>query len=329
MTLSIFGCTIYPYGLALALGGLVGLELLRFSGKKHHIPTATLSWLAVAVIPCAFIFARLCYVLVTFPSFQNAGLMAAFALTGGGFMLYGALLGGFIAAWVVAKCTKSAPLSLLDALALPAAWIIAVARFAEGLVGQGYGWDLARWFDPEEGMSILPLEHYDFLKGLPFSIEDMYGDFTWAIFILAGLYALVVCLVLWRRAKGRPGCSFSLMLLLYAAGQILWESMRQDAVLRWGFVRVSQVISALVLLGLLLWLHLRTTPGQRKPLIPRLIGLLALLGVVMAMEFAVEKKINFLEWMTMDLCYFTMAAACAGMIGLIVPMWRRYGVEER
>lgn len=324
MTLTLLGLTVYPYGLALACGGLLGLLLLCWSGKKHRISSASRSWAALLVIPGAVIFARLLYVGITLPTFQQMGMDAAFTLTKGGFMLYGALLGGCLAGWCAARLAKENPLLTLDALALPAAWMIGVARFAEGLVEQGYGWDLARWFDPEEGMSILALTDYDFLKGFPFSVEDMYGDFTWAVFVLEGLFALAICLVLWRTASRRPGDTVTLMVLLYASGQILWESLRQDAVLRWGFVRVSQVISSVVLMGLLLWLHRQTSPRERRPLWRPAAGLLVMMGIVMAMEFAVEKKIPFLEWMTMDLCYLVMAAACGGMIAILLAAWRRF-----
>ena len=46
-------------------------------------------------------------------------------------------------------------------------------------------------------------------------------------------------------------------------------------------------------------------------------------GVVMAMEFALEKKISAIEFMPMDVCYLLMAGGCALMIGCIVPHWRR------
>jgi len=45
--------------------------------------------------------------------------------------------------------------------------------------------------------------------------------------------------------------------------------------------------------------------------------------VVMAMEFALEKKISAIEFMPMDVCYLLMAGGCALMIGCIVPHWRR------
>jgi hypothetical protein len=44
-----------------------------------------------------------------------------------------------------------------------------------------------------------------------------------------------------------------------------------------------------------------------RPLIVWLCGGAVL---VIAMEFALEKKIGFLEWMPMDLCYLVCAAGC-------------------
>ena len=41
------------------------------------------------------------------------------------------------------------------------------------------------------------------------------------------------------------------------------------------------------------------------------------------MEFALEQKISFLEWMHMDLCYLVMGLACLGLVLTVLPFWKR------
>ena len=125
--------------------------------------------------------------------------------------------------------------------------------------------------------------------------------------------------------KRRPGGKALLMMLLYAAMQPFWESMRQDAVLKWGFVRASQLFSGIAI-AIVFFICWRMLPAsQRKPgLLWRTVGFILLsCGLVLVMEFALEQKIGFLTWMRMDLCYLVMALACLGFIFSVLPVWKK------
>ena len=129
----------------------------------------------------------------------------------------------------------------------------------------------------------------------PFAVYRAdYEVWNWAVFILEGIAALVIFLVL--RSKKRPaGDTARLFLLLYSACQITLESLRRDHCLRWLFVRVSQLTALIVILGLMIAaiLRFRENRNSIKPGQVVLSWLLVTLfaGIVVTIEFSFDGKI--------------------------------------
>lgn len=312
--------TIYGYGLAVALAAALGLVWGAYNCRKAGLKADAMSWLALLAIPLGVLGARLLY-FVACLKFDFAGF---FDFADGGFALYGAMAGVAVAAMIAGRVAHVSCDRLLDQLCAPAALTIGLCRLAEGLVGQGYGWYVADWFDPEMGMSLVHLEDCSFFERFPFAIMDMYEEWSWAIFVWEAIVAFALCIVMLRINGRRDGQRTGMFVVIYAAMQALNEGLRQDAVLRLGFVRINQVISA-VLIAALLYVACRRLPKgkQLKPSLIAWAGTIVSMGLVMAMEFALEKKIMFLEWMPMDLCYVVMFAACLGMIFSYRFVWKR------
>ena len=322
-TLHFAGLTLYPYGLALSAGTLLALLLAHRAFRRSGIRPGALSCFALLAIPLALLGARAAYCLATLDWVMQEGFSFFLQLTRGGYMLYGAVLGGVVALLLTARITGEDFASMADHLAVPALVLVMVGRLAEGLVGQGYGWCVEDWFMEDSGMSLFVLEDPSFFYRLPFAVPDMYGNYNWAVFIpealAAGLIALAAGLTRTRREGGKA----LLALLLYAAAQVLGESLRQDAVLRWGFVRINQIICAVIIAGLMIHCMLRAPRPRAGQAAGLSAGVLACMGVVIAMEFALEKKISAIEFLPMDVCYLIMALACAGMVLCVLPLWRR------
>ena len=76
-------------------------------------------------------------------------------------------------------------------------------------------------------------------------------------------------------------------LLLYAACQVVFESLRMDGCLKLGFVRISQVISAVVILAVTVIRAQRC--GGRKAAFARGAIVLACVAVVGVIEWALDK----------------------------------------
>lgn len=323
LSFSLGGVTLYAYGLALALSAAVCLCWGSVQARRTGLKAGTLSWFALLALPLGVLCARLAYCLIRWGWFQQKGWSWFFRFHEGGFVLYGALAGAWLAAVLTARLTRQSAARLLDAVAAPAALMIALSRLAEGLADEGYGWDMETWFT-DSGMSLFPMEDPYGLFFFPLGhYRADWDTWYWAVYVLEALLAVGICVVVYRSRPVREGDRAALLVLLYAAGQILCESMRQDSVLRWGFVRVSQVLSAIAAAGVLLYWCLRARPGSGRAMLMSWAGTLCCMLLVIAMEFGVEKKIVFLEWMPVSACYLVMALACAGLVACILPMRRR------
>ena len=322
-TIHLGSLTLYPYGLALCAATALALTFSALSFRRGGLKAGALSWFALLGIPLGVLGARLAYCLAALDWVLQEGFGFFFQLNRGGYMLYGALAGCALALWLTSRITGEGFARMADRLAAPAMVLILLGRLAEGLVGQGYGWCVEDWFMEDSGMSLFVLEDPSFFYRLPFAVPDMYDNYNWAVFIFEALAAGVIALILLRMKPRRTGARAMLALLLYAATQILCESLRQDAVLRWGFVRINQVIGAVLIAGMLALCVLRAPQRSPRQIGGLFAGMLACMGVVIAMEFALEKKISAIEFVPMDVCYVLMALACLGLILCVLPLWRK------
>ena len=324
-TLQLGPIRLYPYGLAAALSASAAFALMQLLGKKYGLKQGTVSWFAVLAIPLSLLIAHIGYSLVMLDWLLDQGLDFFWHFSRGGYMLYGAILGVILAGALTSKITRQPLGAILDSAAAPAALMIAICRMAEPLVNLGYGYDIEEWFDPFEEKCLIAWEDPSVLFRFPLGEQNYYGIWCFAVYLPEAVTALVIFLILLCGKKRRTGGKALLMMFLYASLQPFWESMRQDAVLKWGFVRANQLFSgiAIVIVMLICWRMLQKS--QRKPaLLWRTVGLILLsCGLVLVMEFALEKKISFLTWMRMDVCYFVMALACLGFIFAVFPVWKR------
>ncbi len=317
--------TVYSYGLVMAGAALAAMLLLAFLGRKQGLAAGAASWFAVWAVPLAVLCGRIGYCAASLDWMMEQGFGFFLAFSRGGYMMYGAVLGGLLAAFLASRLSGEKTARILDAAAAPTALLIAAARLAEPLVNLGYGHNIEEWFDPWLEKSMIAWEDPSLLYRFPLGSQDYYGDWNFAIFLPEALTALILLIILLRAKPRRAGARALVLVMGYAAWQIIWESMRQDEVLRWGFVRASQLLSALTLVAVLVicWGCLPAEKRRLSGLLGRLGGMLLLTGVVIAMEFALEQKIGFLTWMRMDVCYGVMILSCAGFLAILIPLWNR------
>ena len=324
--------TLYPYGIALALSALVSILAAVFFFRRDRIRNGALSWFLVFAIPFAAVCARIGYCICAMERISNMvleeGFLSLIRPPWNGFLLYGALAGCIPALAIAAKRTGERFSRLADAAAPAAALMIALGRASEYITGQGFGWPVEEWFSGG-GMSLFRLEDCSFFCRMPFAVPDFYGGGNWAVFMLESITAFVIFWILALKRNRRPGDRTLRFLILYASTQILFESMRQDDVLRWGFVRVNQVIGALILTGILICLVSRLDPSvKRKTGMTGGILLTAGFLTVAAMEFALEGKISVIESMPLDVCYMIMAAGCMTVLLTLCFILKRTAADR-
>ena len=277
--ISVFGLPVTAYALCLVISLGIGLWCFFQDGRKKGVDSDALWRTALLSLPLGLIGARLFHFIGNYFYYEEMGFAALLRLWDGGFALWGAVVGVALAALITGKWNRVSVSSLLDTLAAPAALTIGLSRFAEYFSGEGLG----------------PYVEAEAFMRFPFAVYRAdYEVWNWAVFILEGIVALVIFLVL--RSKKRPaGDTARLFLLLYSACQITLESLRRDHCLRWLFVRVSQLTALIVILGLMIAaiLRFRENRNSIKPGQVVLSWLLVTLfaGIVVAIEFSFDGKI--------------------------------------
>ena len=332
--------TLYPFGLLMAPLVIGALALTAVHMRNAGLKKETASWFALLAVPLCFALARAGFCLfVVDQMIGNEDFGMIFRLREGGFLLWGALAGGLLAAWLTGKATGQRSGRIADSALVSACLLIAAGRIICGLIfkDQGIGFSLEEWFntdwlDPEESefanrFSLFALEDHRFFERFPFAVTNYYGDWCWAIFVPEALWA---CVMAWitGRTRAKEGGRTVLFILLYSCGQILWEAMLRGEVLHlpWlGFVRANQVLCAIAIVIASCVCLARLEKGTR--------GREALYGfgqivpamlIVAAMEFAAfEKKISLIESWPADACHLLTAAGCLWAGLAAGRVWRR------
>ena len=296
--LSLGPLSVTVYSLAIAgaalLSGLLLCLLLRGKGEDP-LGLFLLTGLG------ALLGARLVYCLATLPTIlaDYGGIGFFLRLWQGGFALPGAFWGGTLAAFLYEK-HRGTSLKPVAAPLLACGFLtLMIARIAEISTLQGLG-DMVE----EEG-----------LQFFPFAVWSEY-QYTWCIpvFFWEALAALAGLVFLLLRRKA-PGAALQGIGWL-CASQILLESLREDDCIRFGFTRFGQLACVVTLLGILIArLVLRKSKG--KEALCRLLGFLLLAGVMVGIEFALDRTdLSHL------LLYLVMALALVGMYLVSIGKFR-------
>ena len=290
------------YGQFVALAAVFAILLVRSSRRQtlrigsdpeaieaiEKIDTITL---ALCCLPAALVGARLLYCLFRFDFyFVELGPLSVLRTWEGGFMLYGAAGGAMLAAWALAKAKGVSPAIILDEIAAPGMMAIAISRMAEGMTTEGVG----TWIENE------------LFCRFPFAVQNEWGEWQLAVYLFETVAAIVILCVLLRRRDFARGEKMLTAVLLYAGCQIVLESLRMDACLRIGFVRVSQVLSGVAVLAVTLIRSLRA--GRKQAAVS---GALCVAGIAAAgiIEWALDKtSVSNL------ILYPVMIIVCAVMI---------------
>ena len=293
---------------ALITGAALSLFLGLCRARRAGISACSCGWFALLSVVLGVLCSHVGYCLMRLDYVLNeAGAQFFLTFDEGGYMMWGGIAGVVLAAFLSCRLQGRASLSLLDAAAPAGGLMIAAVRIAEGFAGQGYG----EYIFDEGFFCVFPFAAYD----------PLFEAWAWLVFVPEALWALVCGLiVLFSRKEDRPGGQALLLTGLYAAAQIVFESLRRDEFLRWGFVRGSQLLSAAAVLAVLILFFLRVSKGfaLRKTLC--FAGYAAMITSVVLLEFATEKRIPFLTFLEIEGCYAAMAVCCLILMACIHGM---------
>ena len=163
------------------------------------------------------------------------GLLSFFDFRAKGFCYFFGMIGAFGGVWLSARMLKLPVKRWLNLAAPCVALLVAFLRAGEkqlGTIGVG-------GYVPQGSL----------LARFPFAVSNSYGEYLYAVFYLEAILALALAAALLLcRKSGWFDHGAKLCVFFYAVPQILSESLRARC-LRWGFVRVEQLLCGLLMLG--------------------------------------------------------------------------------
>lgn len=264
---SIGGRDIYWYGVLMAVGIVLALFFAMQEGKRKKLYNDAIIDMALWVIPCGVIGARLYYVLWELDSYL-ANPITILYIWEGGLALYGAVIGGLIGAYIFSRRKKIRFSQIADCIALGLPLAQAIGRWGNYFNQEAFGLPVTAEM----------LAKHSFLAYFPFSVRIdapwRYGYHTFdsvacnceygyhlATFFYESIWCFLIFVVLsFNRKKFKhDGDAILTYGLLYAFERMFVEGLRGDSLYlirpdTWALlpdgIRASQVLSLVLFLAI-------------------------------------------------------------------------------
>ena len=261
----IFG-TLPWYSVTMVCAILSALLLAQGEEKRRGLPKDTVVDLALRLIPCGIIGARLYYVVFTWSLFRENPI-AILEIWKGGLAIYGGLIGGFLAALVFARRRKLNLLTLIDMIVPGLALAQCIGRWGNYFNMEAYGLPITNPAFQFFPMAVLIPEGGTQVWHMATFFYESLWDF--------GVFAALRWL---RKPCRRPGDLFGWYVLLYGAGRLIIEGLRMDSLMTsGGSARISQLLSVAGCLIVYLLMTCHALRHKRKTAVS--FGLLCALAI--------------------------------------------------
>ena len=284
------------YWISLLATLLAGTAWLVFRANKRGMKTAPVFTGVLSGAVLAFALAKLLFIaLLSSKVWHRYGWASLLRLDAAEFSFIGGCLGMMLGMAISAKIHGVQLPCLLSLFAPVGAFMAAGARAAEFFLDmQGAG----RYVESE------------MFARSPFAISNEWGEWYWAVFLLEMIFALIVAVVFAVRKKEDRIASLRFERVVYylCVPQIFCESLRVLG-MRWGFVRIEQVLCGVILEGLLIYgcLQCKTSRGFWQRFWP-CFAAIGCVGVIVGVEFGLDKVPAISDW----IWYCVMIAALIG-----------------
>ncbi|MGO4960504.1 prolipoprotein diacylglyceryl transferase [Jeotgalibaca porci] len=229
------------YGVIIGVGILLAMYLASSEGDRKGMPQDFILDLAFWTVPIAILGARAYYVLFELGYYlENPGQI--FQIWNGGLAIYGALLTGALVVYFFTK-KKNVPVMLtLDVLAPGVLIAQSLGRWGNFINQEAHGAEVTREF----------LEKL-FLPEFIINQMNIKGTYYHPTFLYESLWSLVgFTIILYLRRKSnllREGEVFFSYIIWYAFGRFFIEGMRTDSLYLFANIRVSQLLSIILIAG--------------------------------------------------------------------------------
>ncbi|MBE7705700.1 MAG: prolipoprotein diacylglyceryl transferase [Cyanobacteria bacterium SIG30] len=234
-----FGIKYYSVFMMFAI--LSGSYVSYYFAKKYfknNTDTNILLDILPITILSGILGARIYYVIANF-SYFSQNLNEIIKIQNGGISIHGAILGGFLGAFLFCKIKKIKILPYADTISFGLILAQAIGRFGnyfnQEAFGKPYNGFLKMYINKEHR----PLDFIEF--------EYFHPTFLYEI-ILNLIIFLILYIFLRNRKKEKNGSIFFLYLILYSIARFIIESVRIDSVLYISNMPIAQIASIVLLL---------------------------------------------------------------------------------
>lgn len=240
--INVFGINIAYYGIIIGIGVLVAMGIVLREAKLTGQDTEDYIDLAIVVLLFAIVGARLYYVLFNFDNYKD-DLLSIFNIRAGGLAIYGGIIGGALAVFIVSRVKKKSFLKFADSAVLGLVVGQAIGRWGNFVNREAYGGNTNSLFamriDTWDA-GIVAQEGVDYIDNMGRYIQ------VHPTFLYESLWniALFVVLMLFRKKKKYHGEVMIWYFLGYGIGRGIIEGMRTDQLILFNTgIPVSQALS--------------------------------------------------------------------------------------
>lgn len=226
--------TIYSYGLMMALAIIAALFLTLYRGKRRGFNTEVVADLGLYGVIGGLIGAKLLYFITMAKDIINSP-SAILGMFTGGFVVYGAILGGVGAGYIYCRIKKLNFLEHFDLVVPSLALAQGIGRIGCLLAGCCYGKETNSFIGIVFKHSLYAPNG---VRLIPTQIFSSIGDFLIALILL--LYA---------KKQRDDGQVAGLYMILYGIGRFIIEFLRNDPRGNVGILSTSQFICIFILIG--------------------------------------------------------------------------------
>ena len=272
--IDVFGVKVYAFGFYVMLGAICSMITLGLLSKAAGVKLGTAPLTALLAMVCGMICSRLTFCLLN----QELGQMTPVSfwpqLAGGGWSMFGLIGGIFLGGWISARIMKEKTAKILDILSVALLPTVIAERIAENRIED---FDISR-----------ALDNQWLAKSFLAVGED---EPCLATYYLAAAAALVLFVILlFRFCKSETdGNTVIAFLLLFGAGAVVLESLRYDRFLSISFVGLQQILAAVMLAIGVVIAFKRGRARKPRLAIAALISLPLMVGIVLGLEFALDR----------------------------------------
>lgn len=243
------GMDIAWYGIIIAAGIIMGVAVTLSESKRKGYKSDLIFDFLILAIPLAIVCARIYYVAFEWDTYAG-DFYKAIAVWQGGIAIYGAVIGGIIAAFIVCKIKKFPLLRLLDITAPGLVLGQAIGRWGNFMNQEAFG-----------NLIINPSRQF-----FPFAVYiQRLGEWHQATFFYESMwdFGVFILLMFYKKSAKFDGNVFAMYFIAYGIGRFFIEGLRTDSLYVLPGIRISQVLSLVFIAGGIVYILLRRKMRKR------------------------------------------------------------------